>query len=384
MSAELPLIPVFRPSYGREEADAVAEVLASGWAGLGPRTQAFEEAFAAYSHVPHAAALNSATAALHLAMAALNLGPGDEVIVPAITFISTALAATYCGATPVFAEVDPETLCLDPADAAAKVTSRTKAVVPVHFGGHPADMAAILDLAAAHGLAVVEDCAHAAGAQWQGSAVGSLGAFGCFSFHAVKNLATGDGGMVTTADPAMDARIRRLRWLGISKDTYHRADQSQYAWYYEVSEAGWKYHMNDITAAIGLVQLGKLDVLNAKRRAVRDRYNEAFADLPGVRVPATRAGVVHAAHNYVLQAPDRDGLIADLADARISAGVHYMPLHLHPVYRSLPARVPKAEALWTRLVTLPCYPDMTDEDVRRVIDAVTASVRRRAAAGAAR
>lgn len=365
------MIPIFRPSMGKEEVAAVAEVLASGWIGLGPRTKQFEDAFAHYIGVRYASGVNSATAALHLAVAALGIGPGDEVLVPAITFVSTALAASYCGARPMFVDVEPGTLNLDVDDCARKITRRTKAMIVVHFGGHPARMEELKRIARRHKLYLIEDCAHSCGADYQGKKTGRLGHIGCFSFHAVKNLATGDGGMVTTDNRALDSRIRKLRWLGIDKDTYRRTDK-KYSWHYEVKEIGWKYHMNDITAAIGLVQLAKLDRLNQRRRQIAACYQEAFSRRKGIEIPVELPGVSSSWHNYVIKVSRRNELIASLAKHGIAAGVHYMPLHLHPIYRDRRCRLPVAEAVWTQLVTLPLYPDMTDEQIRQVTSAVAA------------
>ena len=373
-------IPVFRPSITEAEVDAVAETLRSGWLGCGPKVQAFEDAFAAYVGAKHAVAVNSCTAALHLAMRALGVRKGDTVIVPALTFVSTALAATYCGADVVFADVDEETLCIDWEDAGWKLDCiemgvERVAIAPVHFGGYPC-AAPEIDRAL-KGAVVIEDCAHAAGAP-----VGKFGDAACWSFHAVKNMTTGDGGMITTDRTSLVEPLRRMRWCGINKDTWSRMGlrgnvtirdrASRYGWYYEVAELGWKYHMNDIAASIGLAQLARLDTMNARRRDIAEHYTATFAPVEQIRTPPDAPG--HAWHAYIVRVPDRNALGAYLRERGISTGVHYMPLHLHPLYSETRQSVPVAESVWESLLTLPLFPDMTDGEVERVTRAVVEGV----------
>ncbi|HEY3176828.1 MAG TPA: DegT/DnrJ/EryC1/StrS family aminotransferase [Candidatus Polarisedimenticolia bacterium] len=366
------MIPVFRPSYGEEEVEAVRRVLASGWAGLGPETQRFEEAFGAYIGVPHALATNSCTAALHLAMIAAGV-EGGEVISPSLTFVSTNHAILYAGARPVFADVEEETLTID-ADAVERlITPRTRAITAVHYGGHPARMDRLREIASSRGISLIEDAAHACGAAFRGQKVGSLGDIACFSFHAVKNLATGEGGMLTFSRADLESRLRRLRWLGIDRSTYDRAGSGRtYSWSYEVEELGFKYHMNDIPAAIGLVQLAKLETMNQRRRAIAALYDEAFQQCGGIRTPVTRDGVVNATHNYVIRVDEerRQPLIDRLAQRGIAAGVHYIPNHLYALYAGDRCRLPVTERVFKTLVTLPLFPDMTQEQIERVIEAV--------------
>ena len=375
------LIPVFRPNYGVEEIKAVTEVLKSGWIGLGPKTAEFEKRFASYVGAKHAIALNSATAALHLALLAANIGKGDEVIIPPLTFVSTAHAVMYVGARPIFADVEPDTLCLSPEDVVKKITSRTRAVIPVHYGGHPCDMKQLRQLTASRGITLIEDAAHACGSVYQGQRIGSISLFTCFSFHAVKNLATGDGGMITTDDSNAAARLRRLRWVGITKDTWSRLEtisesrkrvRKSYGWYYEVTELGYKCHMNDIAAVLGLVQLDKLEAANKKRRELATTYTAGLSDLLGIECPVVRPGVVTAQHNYVIRCDRRDELHLYLREHNISSGVHYMPLYLHPFYRKRYPNIhlPVTEAQWPRLLTLPLYPQLTARDQSYIIETI--------------
>ena len=366
------MIPIFRPCMGQEEIDAVAEVLRSGWIGLGPKTEEFERKFAEYVGTKYAVAVNSCTAALHLALTVLGIDSGEVITTP-ITFVSTAHVILYNEATPIFADVQEDTLNLNPEDIRKKITPQTKAIIPVHYGGHLCDMEEILHIAKEHDLHIIEDVAHACGAEYKGKKAGSLGDMGCFSFHAVKNLATGDGGMITTNDQKVYEKLLKLRWLGINKSTYQR-DNKGYSWHYDVEYVGFKTHMNDITAAIGLVQLEKLEEANLKRRKIVERYNEAFRNVDYLETPVERKYVKSSHHNYVVKVAgvDRNELIAYLADRKISAGVHYMPIYLHPIYKKLGIKAvcPVADSVWKKLVTLPLYPDMTTEEVEKVIEIV--------------
>ena len=385
MAIRTDMLQVFKPSLGEDELDALREIFRTGWIGLGPKTAEFEERFAAYVGAKYAVGVNSATAALHLACLALGIGSGDEVIVPTITFVSTAHAPEYCGATAVFADVEADTLNIDIDDVRRKITPRTKAVIAVHYGGHACRMDELWDLADEHGIAVIEDAAHACGSSYKGDMVGGLdrSAVTTFSFQAVKNLSVGDGGMITTNRLEIASDLRRLRWLGIDKSTWDRTEEAtmeiesgirrfaQYGWYYEVSELGHKYHMNDIAATIGLVQLGKLDSSNDRRRALACRYNERFAGTPWIETPVVKDYTLSATHNYVIKSAYRDDLNTYLRGKGIATGVHYMPIHLQPYYRRRAhGPLPVAEQVWTRLLTLPLYCDLTDDEVDYVIDSV--------------
>ena len=365
------MIQVFKPSMTQEEIDAVAEVLRSGWIGLGPKTAEFEKKFAEFVGTSYAVAVNSCTAALDLALKLLDVNHGHEVIVPTMTFVSTAHCVAYRLAMPVFADVDPHTLALDLEDVRRKITSRTRAIIPVHYSGRPVDLDALKEIAGE--IPIIEDCAHATGARYKGRSVGSIGDIGCFSFHAVKNLAMGDGGALTLNREPWMLRSKRLRWLGIDKGTWDRtATDKSYWWQYFVDEIGLKCHLNDIAAAIGLVQLRRLEAMNGRRREIADRYTQAFAAYDFMETPpADTADMQSSWHIYCLKAPQRDDLCAFLQQKGIATGVHYTPIHLYSCYGNQP-HLPQAEEVFQRIVSLPVYPDMTDDEIQQVIDAITA------------
>lgn len=370
-TAEEPMIPVFRPSITEEEIEAVSNVMRSGWLGLGPVTEQFEKALAEYFGAEHVVAVNSGTAALHLALAVLDLQPEDEVIVPSITFVSTAHVVEYCGARVVFADVDEDTLNINLDDVKRKINDRTRAIIPVHYGGHPVDLDRLRQIVGNRDITIIEDAAHACGAYYQGKPVGGLSPLTCFSFHAVKNLTCGEGGAVTTNNPEWAKKLRQLRWMGISKDTYARSSGDRvYAWQYWVHDLGFKYHMHDIAAAIGLVQLRRLEENNRKRRRIAERYSDAFAGLGWLDRPIEHPDSFSSWHIYGLRALDRDRLIAHLKKRGIAPGVHYYPVHLHPYYADRGTQCPIAEEIWKRILSVPIFPDMDDRQVERVIDAV--------------
>jgi perosamine synthetase len=371
------MIPVFKPSIGDEELAAVKEVFKSYWIGLGPKTEEFERKFAEYSGVNYAIGTNNGTAALHLALKSFNIGPGDEVILPSLTFISCAHAVLYCGAKPVFADVYADTLTLNINDIKEKITKKTRAIMPVHYGGHPCDMNAIMEIAKEHNLIVIEDAAHACGAEYKKRKIGSISDITCFSFHAVKNLTTGEGGMITTNSANIADILRRLRWLGISKGTWDRYAPRQDAsleslpkWYYKVAELGYKYHMSDIQAAIGIVQLKKLDKLNQKRREIAKYYSDQLSKLSWIETPVEKEYAKCVYHLYVIKAENRDGLIPYLTKNGIAASVHYMPIHLHPLYRKYKTSVPVTMKVWKKLVTLPMFPDLSNSDTENIIKTI--------------
>lgn len=362
------MIPVFRPKINKEEVlPELAKIFDSGWIGLGPKTEEFEKKFAEYIGVKYAVGVNSATAALHLACRVLGLEKDDEVIVPSMTFVSTGLAPLYCGAVSVFADIEEDTLCIDPADVEKRITSKTKAIIPVHYGGHACRMDEIMEIAGKHNLYVIEDVAHGCGGKYKKRMLGSIGVMGCFSFHAVKNLATGDGGMITTNDETLYNELKKLRWVGIDKDTWDRSEKKGYSWQYSVDKLGFKCHMNDITAVIGLAQLKLLDEHNQIRREYAQKYDDKFMDVEWIETSVENDYAYSARHNYVVKVPMRNELNEYLRANGISTGVHYEPIHHYKVFGNKKADMPNAEKVWPKLLTLPLYPDMTDEEFGKVV-----------------
>jgi len=370
------MIQVFCPSITDREIEAVADVMRSGWLGLGPKTAEFEAKFAEYVGAKYAIGVNSGTAALHLALLVLGIRPGDEVLVPTITFASTALAVVYCGATPVFVDVWPGDICIDTKDAERKITDKTWGIIPVHYSGTVCNMDAVWHLAENHSLAVVEDAAHACGSTFYGEKVGGLKDTNatCFSFHAVKNLTCGEGGMITCNSQSMDTCLRRLRWCGIDKGTWNRtgtAKDSNYSWYYEIADLGFKAHTNDIAAAIGIVQLDRLPELNARRREIAQLYTAGLSDCTWLDLPHDYPGCVSSCHAYVIKVKNdgRDRLNQHLKECGIATGVHYIPLHVQPYFKQLvdTPYLPVAETVWRTLLTLPSYPDLSNGEIDYII-----------------
>lgn len=392
----LEFLPFSQPWIGEEEIEAVTECLRSGWLTTGPRVRCFEAAFAEAVGARHALAVNSCTAALHLALDALGVRAGDQVLVPTMTFAATAEVVRYLGGRPVLIDCQPDTLnlcpeavlryleerCLPEGDGfvAAATGEPVRAVIPVHFAGLPCDMDRLLALAATYRLRVVEDAAHALPAGIRGRSVGTLGDAGAFSFYATKNITTGEGGMVVTNDAALADRMRMMSLHGISRDAWDRYAEHG-SWYYEILEPGYKYNMTDIAAALGLEQLRRSDYLWEIRSRYAARYTAAFREAPEIVTPsAPEPGVQHAWHLYVIQLDlqrltiDRARFIQELKAIGIGASVHFIPLHLHPYYRDTygyrPEDLPVATRAYDRLVSLPLYPRMTPSDVDRVIEAV--------------
>ncbi len=361
------MIPVFKPSFGDEEIEAVREVFQSGWIGLGPKTKEFEERFAEYIGMRYAVAVNSGTAALHLALKVLEID-GREVITTPMTFISTNHAILYNQGIPMFADIEPDTLNIDPKEISKKITAKTKAILVVHYGGHACDMDPILMMAKERKIWVVEDAAHGCGGEYKGQKLGSIGDLACFSFHAVKNMSTGEGGMITTDDPELYGRLLKLRWMGISKDTWSREGKDKkYSWYYNVEEVGFKYHMNDIPAAIGLVQLKKLDRMNQRRQEITERYNQGLKGLKWLETPTVKPYAKPSHHNYVIKVEKRDQLNIYLQEHGISTGVHYIPNNHYEMYQPYKGETPVADLVWKKLLTLPLFPDLRNEEVDFII-----------------
>lgn len=366
------MIPIFRPSYGQEELEALKEPFESGWIGLGPKTKEFEEKFSKYIGVRFSVGVNSCTAALHLALMVSDV-KGSEVITTPMTFVSTNHAILYNNAVPVFCDIEPDTLNIDTNQIKPLITKKTKAIVVVHYGGYAVEMDKVLEIARQYSLKVIEDVAHGCGGEYKNNKLGSIGDIGCFSFHAVKNLATGDGGMITTDDPELYRRLLKLRWVGISRDTWSREEEDtrKYSWYYNVEELGFKYHMNDITAAIGLVQLAKLDIMNKRRYEISQRYTNAFSSVKHIEVPKIKDYMTKPAyHNYVIKVDNRDGLNDFLKQKGISTGVHYIPNNHYDMYKQYKGETPVSDAVWKRLLTLPLYPDLKDDEVKFIINSV--------------
>jgi perosamine synthetase len=365
-------IPVFRPDITEEEIAAVAETLRSQWIGNGPRTAEFERQFAEFIGARFAVSTGTGTAALQAAMAGLGLAAGDEIILPAFTWVSAFQVIRELGGTPVFADIEPNYLTIDPEDIARLITPRTRGIVAVHHGGQLADLNTLRELASAHGLWLLEDAAHACGAFYFGRRAGSGGTIACFSFNAMKNLTTGDGGMVTTDDADLAERVRVYRSLGIDRDTYtrYRKDHPGAAWVYDVVSEGQRVHMNDIAAAIGLVQLKRLDQMNGKRGCLVERYLEGFSDLPGLHPVLQRPGTHPSHHMFTVRVPNRDRFIDAMREREISIGVHYIPIHEFSVAQPYRRTLPVTEKIWKAVATLPLYAAMTISEQDRVIGAV--------------
>jgi dTDP-4-amino-4,6-dideoxygalactose transaminase len=377
-------LPFHRPDIEQAEIDEVVDTLRSGWLTTGPKTHQFEADFAACVGAKHAIAVNSCTAAMHLALEAMDLQRGDQVITSPYTFAATAEVVRYFGAEPVFVDIRPDDLNINPRLIEAAITRRTKAIIPVHIAGLPADLDAIYALADRYGLAVVEDAAHAFPSEYGGRPVGSPGASGqpsavCFSFYATKTITTGEGGMITTDDDALAERCRIMALHGISKDAWKRYT-AEGSWYYEIIAPGYKYNLTDIAAAIGLVQLRKAGRMWQRRREIAQIYKEAFDSMPELQIPADRIDCQHAWHLYLLRLNldrlriDRAQFIQELKRLNIGTAVHFIPLHLHPYYQKTygcaPDDFPVSYEEYQRVISLPIYSKMSDEDVEDVVSSV--------------
>jgi len=372
------LLPYGHQDVHPEDIRAVEAVLRSDWLTTGPVVAEFEQAFAAAAGAMHAVSFSSGTGALHGAAFAANLGPGDEAITTPLTFCATANCVVYQGGRPVFADISPDTLNLDPALAAARVTPKTNAIFAVDYAGHPCDLDALGALAVKHKLALIEDACHALGAEYKGKRIGAAATMTVFSFHPVKHVTTGEGGMVTTQDETLATRLRRFRNHGIDTDARQRQASGQ--WIYDMKELGYNYRLPDIACALGLAQLRRLDENLARRRAIAARYAEAFREVPGVLVPVVRADVNPAWHLYPIRVDaarlrvDRAGIFRALRGENIGVNVHYIPVHLHSFYRERfgykGGEYPVAEHAYEGLISLPMFHGMTEQDVDDVIAAV--------------
>jgi dTDP-4-amino-4,6-dideoxygalactose transaminase len=373
-------LPFSVPTIEEEEISEVVDSLRSGWITTGPKVKIFEDAFKSYVNAQYAVPLSSATAGLHLALLAMGIGPGDEVITTPMTFAATVNMIVRVGASPVFADIEPGTLNIDAAGIREKITEKTRAIIPVHFAGLPCDMDPIFSLAAEFNLQVMEDAAHAVGTEYKGKRIGSLDSVSVFSFHPIKNITTGEGGMVCTRDEKTAEEISLLKFHGMSREAWKRYS-AQGTPNYDIVLPGFKYNMMDIQAAIGIHQLAKLDRFIEKRREIAGYYNTAFADVDEVIIPAAAGySCRHAWHLYTplirveKLAIDRDGFMAELKKQNIGTGLHFKAVHHHPYYRDTlaipPGLLPHADYASDRILSLPLFPKMTLEDAADVVDAV--------------
>jgi len=378
-------LPFALPDLGEEEINEVVDTLRSGWLSVGPKTKEFETRFRDYIGSREAVAVSSCTAALHLALVAARIGEGDEVITSPTTFCATANVVVHQRANPVLADICEDDMGLDPAQVEAKITPRTRAIIPVHMAGHPCRMDEILDVARRHNLLVIEDAAHAAGAVYKGRRIGTLGDVTAFSFYATKTMTTGEGGMLTTDDEELAAEMRVWGLHGMSRDAWKRYTLAG-SWYYEVVAPGFKYNMTDVGAALGLHQLARLERFRELRQHYADMYTAAFAEMPEIQTPAVSPDVVHAWHLYVIRLTpgalsiDRAQFIDELRRHNIGTSVHFIPLHLHPFYQKAfgytRGDFPVAESVYEGAISLPFYTRMTETDVFSVIEAVRRTVKR--------
>ena len=373
------ILPYSHQTIDENDLTAVADALRSTWLTTGPKVRQFEQAFAKRVGAREAVAVSSGTAALHAAMQAVGIGPGDEVIVPALTFVASANCIVYQAGTPVFADVDPETLLIDPADVAAKITPRTKAIIAVDYAGHPCDYDALIALACSRrGIALVADACHSLGAIYKGRTVGTLADCNIFSLHPVKAMTTAEGGVVTSRSFEIAQAVRRFRNHGVTSDHFQREQEG--SWLYEMVGIGYNYRLSDLQCALGLSQLERVTGWIRRRRSIAARYDKAFADLPGIEPLRVIAHVEHAYHLYVIRldraflSADRTRFFAALRAEGIGVNVHYLPVHLQPFYRKRlglpPGHCPNAEGAYERILSLPLFPSMSDGDVDDVIEAV--------------
>jgi len=374
------------PQIEQTEIDEVVATLKSGWLGTGPKVARFENDFARYKSLetPQVAAVNSCTAALHLSLLASVVGPGDEVIAPAMTFCATINAIIHSGATPVLADVDYSTMNLDPADVERRITSRTRALLPVHFAGRPCDMDALMDIAKRHNLKVIEDFAHAIETEYHGMKAGTFGDFGCFSFYVTKNIVTGEGGMVIANNKDDINRIKVLALHGMTKDAWYRYGDEGYK-HYQVTEAGFKYNMMDIQASLGLHQLARVEENLIKREKIWEQYQEAFSNLPVTTPKEPESNTRHGRHLYTLLIDEeeigmsRDQFLSEMTKKDIGVGVHYQSIASHPYYRDTYNfdinDYPNSKLIGEQTVSLPFSPHLTSNEISRIIQAVEETVK---------
>lgn len=367
-------IPYGRQSIDEKDIQAVIDVLQSDYLTTGPKVAEFEQKVADYVGAKYAVAVSNGTAALHIACLAAGIGEGDEVITTPITFAASANCVLYCGGTLVFADVDANTYNIDPKQIESKITDRTKAIIPVHYTGQPCDMDKIWDIAKKHNLMVIEDAAHALGASYKGKMIGSQSDMTCFSFHPVKPITTGEGGMVVTNDAELYKRLLLFRSHGITRDE-ELMTENQGGWYYQQLELGYNYRITDISCALGSSQMDKIDQFMAKRREIAKRYNDAFREIKGIRIPYQMEGCKSGWHLYMIQVmkKERKEVFEQLRNAGIGANVHYIPVYQHPYYQKngyADCFCPNAEEFYSRAISLPIFPELTKEQQQYVMDKV--------------
>lgn len=373
-------MPYNRPLIEEEEIKAVVNTLNSGWLTMGPKTVEFEKSIAEYTGAKNAIAVNSCTAAMHLSLIALNIGKGDEVITTPYTFASTGNVIVHVGAKPVFVDIERETYNIDPEKIKEAITPKTKAIIPVHYAGQPCEMKSIMKTAEDNDLSVIEDAAHAIGAEYESKKIGTFGTTTCFSFYATKNITTGEGGAITTDDDKLAGKLRILRLHGISKDAWKRYSEKG-SWYYEIEDCGWKYNMTDVQAALGIHQLKKLDRFTEMRRKLAEIYDEELKKVEEVITPSENPNAKHVYHLYpiLLKRFNRNRFIEKMSERGIGCSVHFIPLHLHPFYKNMfgfkKGDYPSAEWVFEREVSLPLYPKMRSEDVVSVANHITEVLR---------
>ena len=372
-------LPFHQPLIENEEIDAVVSTLKSGWLSTGPKVHEFEKSMSKYLNIPHCIALNSGTAALHLSLKAIGLKENDEVIIPTNTFTATGEVITYFNAKPVLVDSAIENFNIDENEIEAKITKKTKAIMPVHFAGNPCEMGIIQNICKKYDLKLIEDAAHALTSKFQNNLIGTIGDITCFSFYATKNITTGEGGMAVTTNPVYAEKIRKLSLHGINMDAWNRYAKKG-SWFYEVSDAGYKYNMSDILASIGITQMKKAEMMLKKRTDIANTYTNELSNIHSITIPRTNIENRHAWHLYVIQIKqdelniNREQFIDKLKEYNIGASVHFIPLHRHPYYqnkfRYSPKDFPNSESIYNSSISLPIYPKMTETDVNYVIEAV--------------
>ncbi|MFH1453395.1 MAG: DegT/DnrJ/EryC1/StrS family aminotransferase [Armatimonadota bacterium] len=363
------VISVQKPYLGKDELASVSKVFESAWLGMGAEVKKFEDEVEKYLNAKYFVAVNTGTSAIHLALLTSGVGVGDEVIVPSLTFVASIHPIIYCGAKPVFCDVEPDTLNIDVKDFEKKITSKTKAVIPVHYSGQPADMDPLIKLAKKHKITVIEDAAHAFGSKYKNKKIGSFGDMTCFSFDPIKNITCGEGGGIATSNPKWVKQIIKKRIMGIDKETWTRYKNNR-NWHYSIDSIGFRYHMSNINAAIGIVQLKRLNkIIDGKKKIVK-KYDDAFKKIPQLEITKKNYNET-APFNYILKVKvRRQELIDYLKQKGIDTGIHYIPNHLQPFFKKFKTKLPVTEKLFGEILTLPLYYGMTNKDINKVIDGI--------------